>query len=101
MHWMFYLVHLGTRFSRSSRDVIAAGLHGAGVEVLAYSSPLHLQRPYLDAGYRRSDFLVTEKIANRAITLPFHAHLTAGEIEFIVETLKDVSINIGAGTAID
>lgn len=100
MHWMLYLVHLGTRFSRSSRDAIVDDLHGAGIKALAYSSPLHLQRLYFDSGYRRGDFLVTEKIADRAVALPFHAHLTAGEIEFIVETLKDASINVGAGAAI-
>jgi len=100
MHWMFYLVHLGTRFSRSSRDAILDDLHVAGIAAVAYSSPLHLQRLYFESGYRRGDFLVTEKIADRAIALPFHAHLTADEIEFIVETLKDASVNVGAGAAI-
>jgi hypothetical protein len=100
MHWMFYLVHLGTRFSRSSRDAIVDDLNGAGIAAVAYSSPLHLQRLYFESGYRRGDFLVTEKIADRAIALPFHAHLTADEIEFIVETLKDASVNVGAGAAI-
>jgi dTDP-4-amino-4,6-dideoxygalactose transaminase len=100
LHWMLYVVHLGTRFSRSSRDAIIDDLHVAGIAALAYSSPLHLQRLYFDQGYRRGDVLVTEKIADRAIALPFHAHLTADEIEFIVETLKDASVNIGAGAAI-
>ncbi|MGE4483141.1 DegT/DnrJ/EryC1/StrS family aminotransferase [Acidocella sp.] len=100
MHWMFYLVHLGTRFSRSSRDAIIDDLGVAGIAAVAYSSPLHLQRLYFDRGYRRGDFLVTEKIAERAIALPFHAHLDADEIEFIVETMKDASVNVGAGAAI-
>jgi perosamine synthetase len=100
MHWMLYLVHLGTRFSRSSRDAIIEDLCVAGIAAMAYSSPLHQQRLYFDLGYRRGDYLVTEKIADRAIALPFHAHLTANEIEFIVETLKDASVNVGAGAAI-
>jgi len=100
IHWMLYLVHLGTRFSRSSRDAIIDDLHTAGIEAVAYSSPLHLQRLYFDTGHRRGAFLVTEKIADRAIALPFHAHLSADEIEFIVETLKDASVNVGAGAAI-
>lgn len=100
VNWFLYLVHLGTRFTRSSRDAIAEDLRVEQVEATAYSHPLHLQRHYFDLGYRRGDLLVTEKIADRAVALPFHTHLTDGQIEFIVETMKDASINVGAGAAI-
>lgn len=100
VNWLLYLVHLGTRFSRSSRDAIADDLRVEQVEAAAYSHPLHLQRHYFDLGYRRGDLLVTEKIADRAVALPFHTHLTDAQIEFIVETMKDASINVGAGAAI-
>lgn len=100
VNWLLYLVHLGTRFTRSGRDAIIDDLRGAQVECAAYSQPLHLQRHYFDFGYRRGDFLVTEKIADRALALPFHTHLTNEQIEFIVETMKDASINVGAGAAI-
>lgn len=99
-YWFLYVVHLGTRFTRSSRDAIAEDLRVEQVEAVAYSHPLHLQRHYFDLGYRRGDLLVTEKIADRAVALPFHSHLTDGQIEFIVETMKDASINVGAGAAI-
>lgn len=100
VNWFLYLVHLGTRFSRSSRDAIVDDLRVERVESAAYSNPLHLQRHYFDLGYRRGDYLVTEKVADRAIALPFHTHLTEDEIEFIVATMKDASINVGAGSAI-
>lgn len=100
VNWFLYIVHLGTRFSRSSRDAIAEDLRVEQVEAAAYSQPLHLQRHYFDLGYRRGDLLVTEKIADRAVALPFHTHLTDSQIEFIVETMKDASINVGAGAAI-
>ncbi|WP_439361842.1 DegT/DnrJ/EryC1/StrS family aminotransferase [Bradyrhizobium sp. DASA03007] len=100
VNWLLYLVHLGTRFTRSGRDAIIDDLRGAGVESAAYSQPLHLQRHYFDFGYRRGDFLVTEKIADRALALPFHTHITNKQIEFIVDTMKDASINVGAGAAI-
>jgi dTDP-4-amino-4,6-dideoxygalactose transaminase len=100
VNWMLYLVHLGTRFSRSSREAIAEDLRVEQVEATSYSHPLHLQRYYFDLGYRRGDLLVTEKIADRAVALPFHTHLTDAQIEFIVETMKDASINVGAGAAI-
>jgi len=100
VNWLLYLVHLGTRFSRSSRDAIVEDLKVELVEAAAYCNPLHLQRHYFDLGYRRGDFPVTEKVADRAVALPFHAHLTDDQIGFIVETMKDASINVGAGAAI-
>lgn len=100
VHWFLYLVHLGTRFSRSSRDAIVEDLRQADVEAAAYCQPLHLQRRYFDLGYRRGDYFVTEKVADRAVALPFHSHLTEDQIAFIVTTMKDASINVGAGAAI-
>lgn len=100
VNWFLYLVHLGTRFSKSSRDAIVDDLRVEQVEAAAYSNPLHLQRHYFDLGYRRGDYLVTEKVADRAVALPFHTHLTEDQISFIVETMKDASVNVGAGAAI-
>jgi dTDP-4-amino-4,6-dideoxygalactose transaminase len=100
VNWFLYLVHLGTRFSRSSRDAIVDDLKVEQVEAAAYCHPLHLQRYYFDLGYRRGDYFVTEKVADRAVALPFHTHLTEDQISFIVETMKEASINVGAGAAI-
>lgn len=100
VNWFLYLVHLGTRFTRSSRDAIVEDLRVEHVEAAAYSNPLHLQRHYFELGYRRGDLLVTEKVADRAVALPFHNHLTESQIAFIVSTMKDASINVGAGSAI-
>lgn len=99
-HWFLYVVHLGTRFTRSSRDAIVDDLRQENIEACAYSQPLHLQHHYFDLGYRRGDLFVTEKVAERAVALPFHAHLTEEHVAFIVGTMKDASINVGAGTAI-
>jgi perosamine synthetase len=100
VNWFLYLVHLGTRFTRSSRDAIVEDLRVEQVEAVAYCNPLHLQRYYFELGYRRGNFLVTEKVADRAVALPFHTHLTEDQIAFIVATMKDASINVGAGSAI-
>lgn len=100
VNWLLYVVHLGTRFSRSSRDAIIEDLAVERVEAAAYSQPLHLQRHYLDLGNHRGDYFVTEKVADRAVALPFHTHLTEDQIAFIVDTMKDASINVGAGAAI-
>ncbi len=100
VYWLLYLVHLGTRFTRSSRDAIIEDLRTERIDAAAYCLPMHLQRRYFDLGYRRGDFFVTEKVADRVVALPFHPHLTEEHIAFIVGTMKDSSVNIGAGTPI-
>lgn len=100
VHWFLYLVHLGTRFSRSSRDAIIEDLRVEFIEAAAYCQPLHLQRYYLDRGHQKGECRVTEKVADRILALPFHAHLNAEQVAFIVQTAKDASVNVGAGSAI-
>lgn len=100
IHWLLYLVHLGTRFTRSSRDAIIADLHTEQIEAVAYCQPLHLQAFYQELGYRKGNYFVTEKVADRAVALPFHGHLDEDQVGFIVKTAKDASLNVGAGSAI-
>lgn len=101
-HWFVYLVHLGTRFSKSSCDAIVEDLRRERIEAHVFCAPLHTQRHYIDrdAANRRGKVLVTEKLADRAVALPFHCHLTEAQIAFIVSTMKDASVNVGAGAAI-
>lgn len=101
-HWMLYLVHLGTRFTRSSCEAIVEDLRRERIDAYVYCQPLHTQRHYIERGgeNRRGKLLVTEKLADRAVALPFHCHLTEEQIAFIVSTMKDASVNVGAGSAI-
>ena len=100
VNWFLYTVHLGTRFSHSSCRAIVDDMHTAGVEAELYSHPLYLERYYIEQGWRKGNCFVTEKVADRAIAMPFHAHLTEDQIAFIVKTAKDASINVGAGAEI-
>ncbi len=100
VHWFLYIVHLGTRFSKSSRDAIVTDLHTEEIEAAAYCQPMHLQPFYHGLGYRKGNFFVTEKVADRSLALPFHGHLSEDQVGFIVKTAKDASLNIGAGSAI-
>jgi hypothetical protein len=101
-HWLLYLVHLGTRFSRSACEAIVEDLRRERIEAYAFCQPMHMQRHYVERNrdIRRGKLPVTEKLADRAVALPFHRHLTEEQIAFIVTTLKDASTNVGAGAAI-
>jgi len=100
VNWFLYTVHLGTRFSHSSCRAIVEDMRTAGVEAELYSHPLYLERCYVEQGWRKGSCFVTEKVADRAIALPFHTHLTEDQVAFIVKTAKDASVNVGAGAAI-
>ncbi|MCB2014802.1 MAG: DegT/DnrJ/EryC1/StrS family aminotransferase [Sphingobium sp.] len=100
VNWFLYVVHLGTRFTRSARDQIIEDLRTEEIDAAAYSAPLHLQSAYRALGWKKKDLFVTEKVADRAVALPFHPHLTEDQIAFTVARMKESSINVGAGTPI-
>jgi dTDP-4-amino-4,6-dideoxygalactose transaminase len=100
IHWLVFQVQLGTRFTKSARNQIVEDLTTERIEAVAFCDPLHLQYFYSTLGYKKRDLLVAEKIADRSLALPFHSHLSEDEVEFIVKTAKDSSVNVGAGAAI-
>ena len=100
VHWMLYLVHLGTRFSRSMRNKIVDDLATERIEAAAWCLPLHHQFYYSRYGYAKGDLFITDKLADRNLALPLHGHLSDDEVQFIVQTAKDSSSNVGAGAAI-
>jgi len=103
-HWMVYVVHLGKRFTADATAQIVEDLGTAQVEAVAYCGPgrvpLHLHPHYARQGWKRGDLPLAERIGERALALPLHGHLDEEQIRFIVQTLKDSSLNVGAGAAI-
>jgi len=65
-----------------------------------YCQPLHQQFAYGQQGWHRGQLPLCERIADRALALPFHSHLSSDHLRFIVATLKDSATNVGAGAAI-
>lgn len=97
---MLYCVHLGTRFTASGRKAIIEDLDGQNIESSDYGQSLHTQQHYQERGASRSSCPVCTKTADRVLALPLHHRITQDQISFIVETLKDATINTGAGAAI-
>ncbi|NYZ16198.1 DegT/DnrJ/EryC1/StrS family aminotransferase [Azospirillum sp. RWY-5-1] len=97
---MVYAVHLGTRFTASGRKAIIEDLEAQGVEASDYGQPLYSQQFYQERGASRADCPVCQKTADRVLALPLHHKVTDDEIQFIVDTLKDATVNTGAGAAI-
>ena len=100
VHWMIYTAHLGKRFSVSTCEQIIDDMASQYIEAVLYCQPMHQQFHYIRQGYKRGQFPLVERIADRAVALPFHAHLEPDHVKFIVKTMKDSSVNVGAGAAI-
>lgn len=100
VNWTLYLVHLGKRFTASACAQIVEDMAQQGIETAMYCQPLHQQYHYQTLGYQRGQFPLTERIADRAIVLPLHGGMDQDEVRFVVSTLKDSSVNVGAGAAI-
>ncbi len=101
---MVYCVHLGTRFTASGRRSIIEDLDTHDVDASDYGQPLHTQQYYIERlgnqGAGRHACPVCTKTADRVLALPLHRKITRDQVAFIVETLKDSSVNTGAGAAI-
>ena len=100
VHWMIYTVHLGKRFSVSTCEQIIDDMASQYIEAVLYCQPLHQQFHYIQQACKRGQFPLVERIADRAVALPFHTHLEPDHVKFIVKTMKDSSVNVGAGAAI-
>lgn len=66
---------------RLTEQDIETGLH--------YPIPLHLQEAYRSLGYRRGDFPVSERLAERALSLPMYPDLTFEAVEHVASPILE------------
>lgn len=72
------------------RDALKSYLAGKGIECgVHYPVPIHMQKPYLDMGYRQGMFPNSETLANEEFSLPVHQALTDEQVEYIAESVKE------------
>jgi dTDP-4-amino-4,6-dideoxygalactose transaminase len=73
------------------RNELQKFLDGHGVEAkVHYPIPIHLQKPYLELGYKKGDFPVCEAQAERILSLPIHQYLTSDQIYYTANLIRKV-----------
>ena len=75
------------------RDQVQKALSTAGIGTgIHYPVPVHLQKAYGELGYGRGEFLVTEAIANRFLSLPIYAELQPEQVANVVLELENAAL---------
>jgi perosamine synthetase len=86
--WFVYVVQLPRGIDR---DVAVLALRERGVDSKPYLPAIHLFSFYRRRfGHREGEFPVCEDVARRSLALPFYPELTDGQIERVVEALREV-----------
>ncbi len=76
------------------RDQVLEAMKEKGIGVLIhYPIPLHLQTAYADAGHKKGDFSVAEKLSDEVLSLPMFPHMQKEQIEYVCASLKEITIN--------
>jgi dTDP-4-amino-4,6-dideoxygalactose transaminase len=82
--WHLYVVR------SSCRDVMKAHLDAQGIVTgMHYPTPIHLQAAYADAGYRKGEFPITERLAHEVLSLPMYAELDASSLERTADAVRN------------
>ena len=68
------------------RDAIMERLHEAGIDARLYFPPAHHQPIFSGQG---GSLPVTDELASRMLSIPFHAKLTQNELEYIANSLDE------------
>ncbi len=72
------------------RNLLRERLQKAAIPTAVYyPKPLHLQTAFVNLGYQKGDFPVSEDCAKRIFSLPMHPYLKFEDQERIIEVLKN------------
>ena len=86
--WFVYVVQLPRGIDR---DATVLALRARGVDSKPYLPAIHLLSFYRERfGHSEGEFPVCEDVARRSLALPFYPELTDGEVEQVVEALREV-----------
>ncbi len=84
-YWI-YTIAL-SRTVRAERDDVIAELAGRGIETRPAFYPMHVMPPYREAD---GSYPVAERLGARGLSLPTHALLTEGDVDYIAAALTEV-----------
>jgi len=86
---VYHLYVIQVKDGSEKRDMLMKFLNENGVSTgLHYPIPLHLQKCFSELGYKNGDFPVSEKLAEKGLSLPMYPELNDSQIEYVAEKIK-------------
>jgi len=83
--WFVYVIQV------PKRDEVMKRLKQRGVNCAAYFTPLHLTDFYQkEFSFKKGDFPVCERIAERTLALPFYTAISSEQIEYVCKQLREI-----------
>ena len=74
------------------REGFRAAMSAANISTgVHYPVPIHRQPAYAHLGYSAGDFPVTERDASRIVSLPMYAELSAEQVRYVAQKVKEYS----------
>ena len=82
------------------RDRLQQYLQSRGIETaIHYPVPPHLSQAYVELGYQRGDFPITEALADSVLSLPIGPHLDRSDAERVIQAIQDFGVQTGSEPA--
>jgi perosamine synthetase len=78
-------------FGMSRDDFVYAMLYERGIKVGTHYSPVHLSQAFRRRGFRKGQYPVTERVAERLVTLPLNPRQTPEALEYLIDSVKALS----------
>jgi len=73
------------------RDKVQQHLEKKGIMTKIYFNPIHLKDFYRKTfSYKDGDLPITEELSKRVLTLPMYTDLTTKDMDYIIESVKEV-----------
>lgn len=94
--WHQYTIRVNSGSSNTEddarlRDELAAELAQRRISTMCYYPvPLHMQEAFSSCGYKRGDFLVSEKLAAQVLSLPMYPELSKEQVGRVASEITEI-----------
>ncbi|BDA40156.1 DegT/DnrJ/EryC1/StrS family aminotransferase [Candidatus Atelocyanobacterium thalassae] len=89
--WNQYTVLVENKINNKkyNRDILKKGLEDQGIiSMVYYPIPIHLQKVYVNLGYKEMSFPITEKVSHEVLSLPIFPGMLPQEQEQVANAIK-------------
>lgn len=83
-----YTIKVGDSIDRS--DLVAKLKEKEIIAGTYYPKPLHYFAHIAKYGYKKSDFLIAEQVAEQVLSLPVHPKINSKDVSYIAESIKEI-----------